>query len=87
MQGELNGLANNPEDYRRFYHNVDDKKIRHDKVHNLFGYNMTRAAGEAFDRIDPEKRFLMFSVPPILECTVTAESGWETINPGGHTFF
>ena len=76
MQGELNGLANNPEDYRRFYHNVDGKKIRHDKVHNLFGYNMTRAAGEAFDRIDPEKRFLMFSVPPILECTATAESGW-----------
>ena len=61
MQGELNGLANNPKDYRRFYHNVDGKKIRHDKVHNLFGYNMTRAAGEAFDRIDPEKRFLMFS--------------------------
>ena len=61
MQEELNGLANNPEDYRRFYHNVDGKRIRHDKVHNLFGYNMTRAAGEAFDRIDPEKRFLMFS--------------------------
>ncbi len=37
------------------------QKIRHDKVHNLFGYNMTRAAGEAFERIDPEKRFLMFS--------------------------
>ena len=54
-------IANNPEDYKRFYHNVDGKKIRHDKVHNLFGYNMTRAAGEAFERIDPEKRFLMFS--------------------------
>ena len=40
---------------------MDGKKIRHDKVHNLFGYNMTRAAGEAFERIDPEKRFLMFS--------------------------
>ena len=61
IQGELNGLANNPADYRRFYHNVDGKKIRHDKVHNLFGYNMTRAAGEAFERIDPKKRFLMFS--------------------------
>ena len=58
---KVNALANNPEDYRRFYHNVDGKKIRHDKVHNLFGYNMTRAAGEAFERIDPEKRFLMFS--------------------------
>ena len=61
MQGELNNLANNPKDYCRFYHNVDGKKIRHDKVHNLFGYNMTRAAGEAFQRIDPDRRFLMFS--------------------------
>ena len=26
MQGELNGFANNPEDYRRFYHNVDAKR-------------------------------------------------------------
>ena len=61
MQAKMKDIANNPEDYRRFYHNVDGKKIRHDKVHNLFGYNMTRAAGEAFERIDPEKRFLMFS--------------------------
>ena len=61
MQAKMKDIANNPEDYRRFYHNVDGKKIRHDKVHNLFGYNMTRAAGEAFDRIDSKKRFLMFS--------------------------
>ena len=61
MQDKMLSIANNPEDYKRFYHNVDGKKIRHDKVHNLFGYNMTRAAGEAFERIDPEKRFLMFS--------------------------
>ena len=61
MQEKMINIANSPEDYKRFYHNVDGKKIRHDKVHNLFGYNMTRAAGEAFERIDPEKRFLMFS--------------------------
>lgn len=61
MQDKMLSIANNPEDYKRFYHNVDGKKIRHDKVHNLFGYNMTRAAGEAFERIDPKKRFLMFS--------------------------
>ena len=35
--------------------------VRHDKVHNLFGYNMTRAAGEAFEKICPDKRILMFS--------------------------
>ena len=58
---KLLGLANNHEDYRRFYHLVNGKKVRHDKVHNLFGYNMTRAAGEAFERIDPDKRFLIFS--------------------------
>lgn len=61
MQAKMKDIVNSPEDYKRFYHNVNGKKIRHDKVHNLFGYNMTRAAGEAFERIDPEKRFLMFS--------------------------
>ena len=61
LMGKIGGLANSKEDYRRFYHIVNGEKIRHDKVHNLFGYYMTRAAGEAFERIDPEKRFLMFS--------------------------
>lgn len=56
------GLSNNERDYRAFYHQTaDGQRVRHDKVHNLFGYNMTRAAGEAFERIDPDKRFLMFS--------------------------
>ena len=57
----LSQLSNSHRDYERFYHNVNGQKIRHDKVHNLFGYNMTRAAGEAFERIDPDRRFLMFS--------------------------
>ena len=54
-------ISNYPEDYRRFYHEYKGQKIRHDKVHNIFGYNMTRAAGEAFERISPDKRILMFS--------------------------
>ena len=57
----VGSIDNNPEDYRRFYHEYKGKKIRHDKVHNIFGYNMTRAAGEAFERICPDKRILMFS--------------------------
>ncbi len=61
LMGKMEGLANSKEDYRRFYHMVNGERIRHDKVHNLFGYYMTRAAGEAFERIEPEKRFLMFS--------------------------
>lgn len=54
-------LSNNGKDYESFYHQVNKESVRHDKVHNLFGCNMTRAAGEAFERIDPDKRFLMFS--------------------------
>ncbi|MCI6649591.1 MAG: glycoside hydrolase family 31 protein [Lachnospiraceae bacterium] len=58
-------IDNNPVDYRSFYHNFHGKNIRHDKVHNLFGFYMTRAAGEAFDRYrhdkGTDKRYLMFS--------------------------
>lgn len=57
----VRNLANSPEDYKRFYHCVNGKMIRHDRVHNLYGYNMTRAAGEAFEKIAPDKRILMFS--------------------------
>lgn len=57
----LEKLANDDDDYQRFYHNMDGKTVRHDKVHNLFGYNMTRAASEAFDRIVPNERILIFS--------------------------
>ena len=61
--GLVNTLANNPEDYRSFYHEPGNglPKVRHDKVHNLYGYNMTRAAGEAFEELEPDKRILMFS--------------------------
>lgn len=54
-------ISNLQKDYERFYHNVDGKKVRHDKVHNLYGFNMTRAAAEGFDEICPEKRMLLFS--------------------------
>lgn len=58
--GWLN-LSNAPEDYARFYHKVDGKMVRHDQVHNLYGYNMTRAASEGLASIAPDKRFLLFS--------------------------
>lgn len=61
LQGLVSSMANNAEDYRSFYHNYKGQKIRHDRVHNLFGYNMTRAAGEALERLVPEKRTLLFS--------------------------
>ena len=61
FRGLIEGIANNPEDYRRFFHDFDGVKVRHDKVHNLYGFYMTRAAGEAFERIAPDKKILMFS--------------------------
>ena len=61
FMGLVGGLANNTEDFKKFYHQTENGTISHDKVHNLFGYNMTRAAGEAFERLCPDKRILMFS--------------------------
>ena len=61
FMGLFGSLSGNPDDYRTFYHTVNGKKYRHDQVHNLYGYNMTRAAGEAFERLEPDKRLLLFS--------------------------
>ncbi len=61
LQAQLMNLASRPEDYRTIWHDCGDRKVRHDHVHNLYGYNMTRAAAEAFERLSPEKRILLFS--------------------------
>ncbi|MBP5159211.1 MAG: alpha-glucosidase, partial [Lachnospiraceae bacterium] len=39
-------LSNNEEDYKSFYHNYRGKRYRHDEVHNLYGFYMTKAAAE-----------------------------------------
>lgn len=54
-------MSNNEEDYASFYHNYKGQRICHKDVHNLFGYYMTRSASEAFERIVPDKRILMYS--------------------------
>ena len=59
--GTVDSVKNAKADYESFYHNADGKRIRHDKVHNLYGYNMTRAAAEAFEKLRPGKRTLLFS--------------------------
>ncbi|MEO2238234.1 TIM-barrel domain-containing protein [Dorea sp. YH-dor226] len=61
MRDLVSGLSNSAVDYQSFYHNMDGVKVRHDKVHNLYGFNMTRAAAEAFDQIAPDRRTLLFS--------------------------
>ena len=59
--GGAMGLMNSPADYASFYHEIDGKRIRHDRVHNLYGGNMTRAAGEAFAKERPDTRTLLYS--------------------------
>ena len=61
LKDAFNSIANNPEDYRSFYHITDGGPVRHDKVHNLYGAFMVRAAAEAFRRFDSGKRYLLFS--------------------------
>lgn len=61
VRGCIDQLQNSPEDYKRFYHNVNGKMVRHDFVHNLYGFNMTRAAGEALQKIAPDRKMLLFS--------------------------
>lgn len=59
--GIVNGLSNNEGDYDEFFHNVREESVPHRRLHNLYGFNMTKAAGEAFERLSPDKRILMFS--------------------------
>ncbi len=54
-------LSNSEDDYKSMYHNMDGEKLCHHKVHNLYGYNMTRSASEALAEIKPNERVLLFS--------------------------
>lgn len=57
---ELEKESNAYKDYRNFYHNINGERVLHEKVHNLYGALMTRAASEQLDKILP-RRFLLFS--------------------------
>ena len=59
--GAFYSLANSPEDYAALHHCVDGKRVSHAKVHNLYGYNMTRGASEYFAEYRPDRRYLLFS--------------------------
>ncbi len=61
LKGAFEGISNNAEDYRRFYHTVDGQRVRHDRVHNLYGAMMTKSAADAFRRYNPNRRYLLFS--------------------------
>ncbi len=55
------GLSNSAGDYSSMYHNVNGEIVCHDRVHNLYGFNMTKAAADAFVEIAPDRNILLFS--------------------------
>ena len=55
------GLSNAQDDYSSIYHNIDGEMINHQRVHNLYGASMTKAAGEYFIKEHGEGKILMFS--------------------------
>lgn len=61
LRNAFSNLSNSPADYGSFYHDSDGQKVKHDKVHNLFGFYMTKAAAEGFKKIKPNSRILLFS--------------------------
>ncbi|HIR23277.1 MAG TPA: alpha-glucosidase [Candidatus Scatosoma pullicola] len=61
ITGSVARLANNADDYASFYHETEGGKVSHKEVHNLYGYNMVRAASEYFGKYDKDKRTLIYS--------------------------
>ncbi|RQD70480.1 MAG: DUF5110 domain-containing protein [Tindallia sp. MSAO_Bac2] len=54
-------LSGSKEDYESMYQMLEGHRTSHHKIHNLYGFNMTRAAAEGLQDIGSNKRFLLFS--------------------------
>lgn len=55
------GLSNAQADYSSIYHNIGGAQVNHQRVHNLYGASMTKAAGEYFEQTFGREKVLMFS--------------------------
>ena len=60
VRGIFPSLANSIDDYRAIRHNTPQGSLSHYDVHNLYGYRMTRSAGEALGELCPQG-YLLFS--------------------------
>ncbi|MCF6462029.1 glycoside hydrolase family 31 protein [Clostridium sp. Cult1] len=61
LKDNFMNLANKDSYYKNFYHEIDGKRISNDKVHNLYGYYMTKSAYLGLTRLLKDKRFLLIS--------------------------
>lgn len=60
IKDQFSNILNKTQYFKEMYHDTDQGFVCHEDVHNLYGYNMTRAAAEAFDEIKDD-RMLLFS--------------------------
>ncbi|KLO23721.1 MULTISPECIES: TIM-barrel domain-containing protein [unclassified Marinitoga] len=61
IKDEVNKLSNNREYYKSFYHETPQGNYSNEKLHNLYGYYMTKATVEGFEKLIPNKRYLLLS--------------------------
>lgn len=61
MRSVMGDISNKTAYYKDFYHNVNGEKVRHDRVHNLYGSALTSATGKALRKLSPDRRTLLFS--------------------------
>ena len=57
----VQGVTNNPKDFKTFYHCINGEKVCNESVHNLYGYQMLKGVGESVDKLCPGERKLLFS--------------------------
>lgn len=65
LKDSILNISNSVKDYKSMYHRLTtddgDILVNHYDVHNLYGYNITRAADEGFKRFDSNKRFFLLT--------------------------
>ncbi|HUM76723.1 MAG TPA: glycoside hydrolase family 31 protein [Fervidobacterium sp.] len=62
VRDAASNMAVKREDYKSFYHRLDDGTIvNHDDVHNLYGFYMTKAAADSLSKLLPGERYLLLS--------------------------
>ena len=61
MKNLFSDLSNNMDDYASMFHEINGNPVSHRIVHNLYGADMTRAAGEFFEQEFGKEKILLFS--------------------------
>ena len=61
LKRDVLGIACRREDFETFTHDFHGQTVENSRVHNLYGFYMTKSAAEGMKRFAPDKRMLLFS--------------------------